>query len=254
MGRPVTVSIRPLALPAEHGAWGLLLEPLVLALLVAPSAAGFLIGFGSLAAFLARQPLKLAARDWLGRRYPRTAVCELLAAANLVAAVLAFASAWRVAGWTPFMALLPAIPLAVIQFAQDVRMRSRTLVAEVCGAAAPATLAAAIALAGGRAMGIALGLAALVLARSVPAVLFVRSAFSPKPKRAMTVTTHGLAVIGATNLWLIGIAPWTAIVAMLALFTRSLLPTTGLPARTIGFREVGWGASTVPLIALGYRI
>lgn len=254
MGRPVTVSIRPLALPAEHGAWGLLLEPVVLALLVAPSAAGLLIGFGAVAGFLAHQPLKLAAHDWLRRRYPRTAVCELLGAANLVAAFLAFGGAWRVAGWTPLMALLPAIPLAAIQFMQDVRMRSRTLIAELCGAAAPAALAAAIALAGGRAMGIALGLAALVLARSVPAVLFVRSAFSRKPERAMSATAHGLAVIAATNLWLVGIAPWTAIVAMLALFTRSLLPATGLPARTIGFREVGWGALTVLLIALGYRI
>src|ERR1044072_2044638 len=35
--------LRPLALPTEHGGWGFLLEPLVLAMIVAPSWIGALI-------------------------------------------------------------------------------------------------------------------------------------------------------------------------------------------------------------------
>lgn len=243
-------TIRPLALPAEHGAWGLLLEPVVLGLLVAPSASGFLIALAVIAAFLGRQPLKLAGQDWLRRRrYPRTAVCELLAATNFIAASLAFAGAWKLGGWMPLLALIPAIPLVGFQFARDVRMRGRNVVAELCGAAAPAASAAAIAIAGGTSVETAGVLAALMIGRSIPSVLFVRNVFSREPRKAVSVTAHVLALILA-----IVIAPWTAALAMLLLLVRSLVPTEGLRARTIGFREVGFGIITVLLIAAGYRI
>src|ERR1044071_4882431 len=76
-----TVSLRPLALPAEHGGWGFLFEPMLLGILVAPSWNGALVGTATLFAFLARHPLKLALHDAMrGRSYPRTAYCRALAA------------------------------------------------------------------------------------------------------------------------------------------------------------------------------
>ncbi|MGZ5477500.1 MAG: YwiC-like family protein, partial [Thermoanaerobaculia bacterium] len=106
-----SLSIRPLAVPSEHGGWGLLLEPVVLAMLVAPSAAGALIGMGAGAVFLMRHPLKLAMHDRLqGRQHPRSGVCELLAAGYGVAALLAFTAAWTLAGARPLLALTAALP------------------------------------------------------------------------------------------------------------------------------------------------
>jgi hypothetical protein len=65
--------LKPLALPVEHGGWGLLAAPVVLGLLVAPSVAALGVGLGACLAFLARHPLKLAAADWRqGRRTART--------------------------------------------------------------------------------------------------------------------------------------------------------------------------------------
>ena len=84
------VNLRPLALPVEHGGWGFVIEPAVLALLVVPSWPGVAIGVAVIAAFLARHPLRLAAGDWAHRRrYPRTIVCELLALGYGAAAIVA---------------------------------------------------------------------------------------------------------------------------------------------------------------------
>ena len=43
-----TVALRPLALPNEHGAWAMLFEPIALALVVVPSAAGALLAIAAL--------------------------------------------------------------------------------------------------------------------------------------------------------------------------------------------------------------
>ena len=60
---PVTVPWKAVALPAEHGGWGFLTEPVVLGLVLAPSAAGLCLALAALAAFLTRHPLRL----WLMR-------------------------------------------------------------------------------------------------------------------------------------------------------------------------------------------
>ncbi len=235
------VAIRPLALPSEQGSWGLVLEPIVLALLVSPSVAGSLIAIGAVATFLMRHPLKLAAHDWLARRrHPRTGVSEMLAAVYALAAFLAFAFAWRLNGPRPFIVLAIAIPFAAVQFSFDMRNRGRDLVAELCGATLPAAFAAAIA--GNKVM---IAIAVLVLGRSIPAVLYVRTALRGE-SRTMMIAAHIAAVIGAFF-----VAPPLAGVAMTLLFVRALLPVH-VPARTLGFREVGWGLTTVTLIAIAY--
>ncbi|MFN8095814.1 MAG: YwiC-like family protein [Vicinamibacteria bacterium] len=62
---------RPSSLPAEHGGWGLLAEPIVLGLVLAPSAGGSCLALAALAAFLARHPLRLVLMDRRkGARYP----------------------------------------------------------------------------------------------------------------------------------------------------------------------------------------
>lgn len=241
------LSLRPLALPAEHGGWGFLLEPIALALLVAPSFGGALIGVGALAIFLLRHPLKLAAHDWLQRRrYPRTAACELLVAGYGAAAVAAFTAAAFVGRTAALLPLLAAIPFGLTQFAYDARNRSRALPAEIGGAIAPSALAASMVVAAGKMPALAVALALLVLARSIPAVLYVRSILRGESRVPM-LAAHVIAV--AVAAW---VGPWTAMLAMCLLLIRAALPATGIPARRIGIRELGWGAASVLLIAVGY--
>jgi len=240
--------IRPLAVPVEHGAWGFLLEPIVLGLLVAPSIAGALIALGVVAAFLARHPLKLAAQDWTRhRRYPRTRACEALALMFASASCGFLVAAAMIAGWRPLMALAAALPFSLTQFFYDARNRGRRFVPEIAGVVAAGAVAAAIALAT-RPVSLAAVLWLLVLARAVPSVMYVRSALRGS-SRATMILAHVVAIAVAA-----AFGPITSAVAMSLLLIRALPLANGLRARTIGLRELAWGAITVGLIATGYYI
>jgi len=244
------VIIRPLALPVEHGGWGFVIEPAVLALLVAPSWAGLLIGIAAMAAFLARHPLRLAAGDWMRRRrYPRTIVCERLALAYGIAAIAAMAIAFA---FTNARILLPfaiAAPLGLAQFAFDVRNRGHATAPEIAGAVAAGATAASIALAGGRSMTLAAILWLLTILRSVPAIVFVRAALG-KGRRSIAIILHLAAVVIAIVLWQQHLAPVAVILAMVLLLGRALITKRNEPPRTIGMRELAFGAITVVLIGL----
>ena len=58
---------RSVALPSEHGGWGLTAEPALVGLIVAPSAAGACLAGAALTAFLVRTPLKVAAVELQAR-------------------------------------------------------------------------------------------------------------------------------------------------------------------------------------------
>ncbi|MFL6257793.1 MAG: YwiC-like family protein, partial [Pyrinomonadaceae bacterium] len=145
------VRVRTLALPVEHGGWGLTLEPVALGLLVAPSPVGLFLSVATMGAFLARHPLKIVAGDRRrGRRFPRTPVAERCAAiyAAVAAAGLLFA-VLMADGYTFLWPLLLAAPLASVQLVYDAKGESRSLWPELAGATALAGVATSIALAGG---------------------------------------------------------------------------------------------------------
>lgn len=66
-------TLRSVALPTEHGGWGLTLEPVLLGLLLRWSGAGLCLGVAAFVAFMARTPLKVVLVDARRRRVlPRT--------------------------------------------------------------------------------------------------------------------------------------------------------------------------------------
>src|SRR5688572_18674403 len=119
-GPDAPIPWKALALPTEHGGWGMLGEPLVLGLALAPSAAGACLALASLAAFLARHPLRLALSDRRrGSRRRRTTAAERIALAYAAVAIASGAGALAMAGTRPFVPLLAAAPLALTQMAFD---------------------------------------------------------------------------------------------------------------------------------------
>ena len=144
-------NLRPLALPTEHGGWGFLFEPLVLAMIVAPSWCGALICAAAICGFLTRQPLKLAMQDLVrGRRFPRTRWCAIFATSYAAAAALAIGGAIALGGWRIAIPFAIVAPLAIVNIVADARNKSRALLPELTGPVAMASSAAAIALAGGK--------------------------------------------------------------------------------------------------------
>ena len=163
-------------MPAEHGGWALTGEPILLGLLVAPSIGGAALGGAALLAFLARTPLKVALVDrWRHRRLQRTALAERVAAGEVVvlAGLLTAAAVRSGHGW--WAPLAAAIPLVAVELWFDMRSRSRRPVPELCGAIGIASVAAAIARAGGESWSVSIGLWLVLSARSVGSIPFARA-------------------------------------------------------------------------------
>ncbi len=263
---PMTVATpaipwRKVLIPAEHGAWGFLAEPLLLGLLVAFSRPGLALAAAVIAAFLARHALKLLLGDRRrGKRYPRTEMAERallvlgpLAVAGVVAGV-AFA------GPRVVIPVAIASPAAAIALAYDLRNRGRTWIAELAAPIALGASAPAIALAHGWSFVPALALWAVVIARAVPSVLYVRARLRLERGEpvawGVSEAAQGVALLGVAWLASGGLAPWLAVAAIAVLAGRAFVGLSSLrkptTARRVGFTELGLGLFTVLLVAVGY--
>ncbi len=262
----MTAGARPLIwrgnlVPAEHGAWGLFLEPVVLGLLVAPSAPGTLVALAATALFLCRTALLKwwSARRGSGTRSPSRAVVRWGFGWLAVAPVaLAGAAVWS----GRFGFLLPlaaAVPLAAVQLGAQLRRDARQAEAEMAGALALSAFTPAIALAAGWDVGSAAMLWILPALRSVLSVQYVRTKL--RQQRAEEVAAGiplvlHLAALGALIvLARAGRMPAGAVAAFSVLTLRAgwgLLGRRPLSVRQVGWIEVLMGAIFVGLVAAGY--
>jgi len=257
------IRLRPLALPAEHGGWALLFEPIALGLLVAPSLVGVLISVAASGAFLARHPFKLAVVDWRrGRWVRRSGLAGRFAILYLVLMTLALALAIKFGGSALLLPLILAAPMLLIQLSYDSLGRSRALVAELAGSIAPGAVATAIAIAGNWPIAESYGLWVVLAARAAPTILYLRARLrllhhkpaSPLP----AIIAHVLATIIAVSLALGSIVPYPAIVAISILLLRAVIGFSEsdkqITAKRLGLREVAFGALTVFVLAIGYSM
>src|SRR6266508_4466332 len=162
---PRRIHLRPIALPVEHGGWGLLFEPIVLGLLVAPSIAGLYLAFSAVGFFLARHPLTLVILS-RKRSSPRTALAKSFAALYIFTGVSSFIAAISFTQHLFVQPLLIAAPFAIVQLAYDWTGRRRALLSEIAGAIAISSLAPAIALSGGWSSTAAFALWTIMIARA----------------------------------------------------------------------------------------
>jgi len=251
------------ALPAEHGGWGLLAEPVLLGLLVAPSSAGLGVALAGLGAFLARQPFNLALADRRrGTRYPRTPVAERLIFLYGGVAAVGLALAWARGGPAWWLPLALAAPLGVVQLAYDADRRSRQLVPELLGGVALGSLAAAELVAAGWNAAPALAVWAILAIKAVGVVLYVRTQLRHdrglRPDRTAAVASAGLAVILSAALARTGLVPWLATAAFGLFLARALhgLSRFHRPLRpqALGIREMAFGFAFVLIVTLGYAL
>lgn len=250
--RPGRSVWRSVGLPAEHGGWGLTIEPVLLGLLVAPGRAGVAIGIAAVMAFLARTPMKLALGDLRrGRRLQRTAAAATLAVGELVviAAAVAAAVAWSEGRfWIPLVAVLP---LLGTELAYDIRSRGRRLVPELAGSVGIAGVVTMIVLADGRAAAGALALWVVLAARAVTSIPFVREQVRRLHGRGGAgrelYLSDALALLAAVAAALVepAVAGGSAAVFAVVLLQRAsaLRPTTR--AVVIGVRQMVLGTGVV---------
>jgi hypothetical protein len=255
--------MRPVALPVEHGGWGLLFEPIVLGLLLAPSLAGLFLSVGAVGVFLSRHPFKLAIGDWRrGRRIPRTALAERFAILYVCLATIGLIIAIKTAGVAFVLPLLLAAPFTIVQLFYDSLGRSRSLIAELAGSISIGAVAAAIAIAGGWPRPLAFALWVILAARTVPTILYLRARLrllhhKPASPRVVIVM-HVLAILIVFGLALMGLAPFLAVAALVILLARAVIGFSGAGNRVtpkkLGLRELGFGLMTVGAVVVGHFV
>lgn len=251
-------SWKAVAIPSEHGGWGLTLEPVLLGLLVAPSIAGLALGLAALLAFLVRTPLKLALVDvrrerWLARSAlaSKVAASELSLIAGLVVLVVVRS------GWAWTVPVLVAAPLVCVQLWFDVRSRGRRLLPELCGAVGMAGTVATIVIAAGKGRPLAAAAWLVLAARSVGAIPFVRvqivrlrrGAGSSRASDIAQVVAILIAAAGAVvaHRLLLGAMGIVALAGLQVVWVRKA-PTV---AKVLGMRQMALGFGLVALAATG---
>lgn len=258
---PDRPAARPSAvfLPKEHGSWSLALEPVLLGLIVAPSAGGTALATAAFAGFFARRPLKaLLATENAARRPAARAAFILLASLALTALSLSVLLGGLPALWP----LLVAAPLGGLFVYFDSKNEARAAAAEVAGSAAFAFVPAALATLAGWSGPAALALALIALARSVPAVLTVRAylrrAKGAAPAFPWAAWSATLAVVGLGFSLSRHLVPETSVLLATLLLGRTLWLTSPLapawPARRVGQLEAILGLLYVGAVAVAYRL
>lgn len=246
-----------LVLPKEHGSWSLALEPVALGLLVAPSSAGAALASAAVSGFFLRRPWKLMSQ---AKGDPRQSLAYGCVATLALAGVFSLWLAIRLGvtgGWWP---LLPSAVAGSVFAWCDGRNAAREGTAEIAGAVAFSLLPAAFyTLAGGSVAG-ALALAGIMLVRSVPTILTVRTCLRIRKGKTFSIApalvVAGMGVL--LSVWLVELrlAPWTAAAFALVLAVRTVWLLRWQPrlsAKTLGLIEAALGIVMVLLLALTWR-
>ena len=260
------VPLRRVLVPAEHGSWGFLAEPLLLGLAVAPTGAGLLVAVAVVAAFLGRQPLKLVWTDRRkGRRYPRTVAAERALALMGIVATASGATALALAGPSLLLPLVLATPAAALALASDLANRGRSWPAELAAPAALTATATSVALAGGWAHAPAFALWGVLLCRALPSVLYVRARLrlergtgdSARGSTAVALIAQAAGLLAAFSLAVRGPASWLAVLAVGGLGLRAAVGLSPLrrpvTARRVGLTEIAYGLVFVAAVAAGFH-
>lgn len=255
--------LRSVALPSEHGSWGFLLEPLLLGLLVAGSASGVIFSAAMLCTFLIHQPLKLALKDHLkGRRTSRTIQAERFAVGYGVMALLFLGIVGFTSDLRFIVPLLLGLPFLLIQIWYDARNQSRALIPELCGVVALGSTASAVVILGGWMFWTALPLWVIVVSRSIPSIIYVRTRLKlehgkpihPYPSWGI----HSFALLLVTLLAAARVVPITVVVALAVLLLRALIGLSAFrkprPAKQIGMLEIAFGLIAVAAAVIGYTV
>lgn len=229
-------------LPKEHGSWSLALEPIVFGLLLAYSPAGGALAVAAVAAFFLRRPLKRLRTRCESASAGAVLLFGLCAVGGLTVSVV-------LGGGPPLCWLIPALPLAGLFLHWDRQNESRATHAELAACGVFAFLPAAMAAQAGLPERTALAFCILMLARSLPTVLIIRTYLRRRKGHEIsaspTVIATAVTLIAVFAVAAADTIPWlvVSLVALAALRLLLLVPAIApnWPARRIGIVEACFG-------------
>lgn len=249
--------LRSVAMPSEHGGWGLTAEPALAGLIVAPSRAGACIALAALVAFVARTPLKVVAVDRRRHRtLPRTRLAARVAALEVTALIVLVVVAVQSAESPFWIVAALAAPLIALEAWFEVRSRGRRLVPELAGSIAVAGVSAMIVLAGGQPLRLALAMWLVLAARCVTSIPWVRAQVArlhrdptaaASPTFDLASAALGVLAIAIDRRLLLGAGAAAMVIAVQHLWGRRPPPRPAV----IGIRQMLLGVGVAIAAALG---
>jgi hypothetical protein len=253
--------LRSVAVPTEHGGWGLTLEPALLGLLVAPSVAGVFLALAALLAFMARTPLKVVLVDRRrGRRLERTTTAGVVFAIEIGVVVALVVAAVLLADGTFWVPALVAAPLVVLELWFDMRSRSRRTIPELAGSVGICSVAAMIVLADGKSARLAVAVWIVLAARAITAIPFVRAQIGrlhhrpTAPAQLLAVDAAALAAAAvAVSLEPSVVAGAVAVLAIVVIQRITARGPVPRPA-VLGMRQLALGLTVVAATAVGVLV
>lgn len=255
------VPAKSIALPVEHGAWGFLFEPLVAGLILAPSFAAPFVALLFVGAFLARQPLRFLLADWQqGRNLPRTRLALRFALIYSAIAVSGLIGAVIFAPAESFLPLVILAPLTFYLVSRDVARQTRQLLPELIAAVVLSSSVAVLALAAHWSLAASLAIWAVLIARLIPSIVFVRTRLrqlkGKEASPAIAIGVHYLALFAVSALAYFGLVPVLAILVMTVLLLRAIYGVSPFSpkntAKEIGLREIAYGVFTLIGVLTGF--
>lgn len=222
-----------------------------------------MVALAALCVFMAHRPLRVAIDSWRkGQHGARVLWARRFALGFALAATVAAALATVMSDGV-FWSVMPLVaPLAGVQLVLASSKRNRDAISEGTGALALAASSAAIVLAGAGAPSVAAAAWLLMACRSLPAIAYVRARLRQERGKSHNVfwpqVLHGLGVVAAIVLAMVGLAPWISVAVFVVLLARAMLGLSPshrqVPAKIVGVQETLWGGLTALVIALGYRL
>jgi hypothetical protein len=185
---------------------------------------------------------------------------RLFAAFGLVALV-AGAFSFRAGGELLLFPLLFVFPFAVAHLFLEVNGEGRSLWGEVCGVIAMSSTAALIAVSGGWSVMAAEALGVLMILRSVPTILYVRTRLRlEKGKDAAVgavIIVHIVSLAAVVAMAATNSLPVLATLPYAVLLIRGVIGVSELrrpaKAKAIGIAELLYGSATVIVLIIAYH-
>lgn len=213
------------AFPKEHGAWGFVLEPLLLSLLVAYTFQGLLLAIAIFFLFLANQPIRIVLNNSASKKFKSAALVMLtiyLSISLLLVIFLIFEIEL-----VPLTFLFIALVLMFLFLVFEFYKYSRKLLIEFIPIISMTLVALSIITINQNVLFNPLVFAFILLSRSVPTVFYVNDKLRDlKRIKSHHIRTHTINLIFTISIFfliLANLTPALSFVAMLILVGRTFL-------------------------------
>ncbi len=246
---------KALLFPKEHGSWALTFEPLLLALLVAPSLNGLILLMGSTLAFFAHPSAKALLASKLKNKTAWFFFLGFALPAVLFLALFVYLSSYPV-----YLSLLLALLLMILYLLLEAFSLERELLTELMASVAMGLIALSVVAAGGMSGDKRWAFLALLYSRSLMTTLYIHYRLLLLKNRLRSVRMnnflHGIDFLLIVFLWSRHLLPFLGVAAVFILTLRAWRGVSSAATRTtvrkLGFQEVYYGLIFLVLTLAGY--